>query len=299
VLKTVLDDAVVCVTQPDHARVSGYLAAHWGNAAFARPEQLTAADEPEALRAEILLAVAEHDNGWWEWEAAPSLAPEDGLPLDLSEVQRDPGFGLERWRLGVARFAEQHPYAALLIARHAVSLYLPRVDPTGDRSPWYPLFVHRPPPRAEGQEHATLARFLTNMEATAAVLRRRLVDTGRAGWSEPAQVAAHARLLQLLDALSLALCSRLIPGDDGSREGFGRDPLTLPGVPRRHGDDQVEMRLYPVGPDRIALAPWPLDGDALEVPIVEKRFPPLTEPPPPGRWHAIPFRTRNVHLFGG
>ena len=54
------------VSQPDHAELSGLLAANWGNDEFARPGQFASANDPEQLRAETVLAIAQHDNGWWE-----------------------------------------------------------------------------------------------------------------------------------------------------------------------------------------------------------------------------------------
>jgi hypothetical protein len=36
-LKYLAGNELWCITQPDHAVASGYLAAHWGNDEFARP----------------------------------------------------------------------------------------------------------------------------------------------------------------------------------------------------------------------------------------------------------------------
>ena len=74
-LKRQVGSELWCITQPDHAAVSGYLAAHWGNGEFARPGSFAPFPEPERLRAETILAIAEHDNGWWEWEGDPQRDP--------------------------------------------------------------------------------------------------------------------------------------------------------------------------------------------------------------------------------
>lgn len=121
-LKTRRGDEIWLVTQPDHAALAGLLAAHWGNAEFARPGAFAASPDEARLRREVVLAVAEHDNGWWEWEADPELSVEDGLPQGLGEVLRDPISGMQRWRLGVPRLAARHPYASLLIGDHAPAL---------------------------------------------------------------------------------------------------------------------------------------------------------------------------------
>ena len=85
-LKTIKDGKLWLVTQPDHGQVAGYLAAHWGNhAGFAKPGYFTSSYDEE-LRQQTVLGIAQHDSGWWEWEAMPDLSPADGLPLDLAEV---------------------------------------------------------------------------------------------------------------------------------------------------------------------------------------------------------------------
>ncbi len=63
-LKRIVGDELWCITQPDHAVVSGYLAAHWGNDDFACPGHYAPFPDPDRLRAETILAIAEHDNGW-------------------------------------------------------------------------------------------------------------------------------------------------------------------------------------------------------------------------------------------
>ena len=103
-LKTHRDNRTWLVSQPDHGRVAGYLAAHWGNDQFAAPGHFADAHDPEQLCAETVLAIAEHDNGWWEWEAIPELGDRDDLPLDLAEVLKNRQEGMDRWRRGIPRF---------------------------------------------------------------------------------------------------------------------------------------------------------------------------------------------------
>jgi hypothetical protein len=56
VLKTIREDQNWFVTQLDHAQVSGYLAAHWGNDDFARPGYFASSPDSERLRAETVFA---------------------------------------------------------------------------------------------------------------------------------------------------------------------------------------------------------------------------------------------------
>ena len=90
-----------------------------------------------------MLAVAAHDNGWWEWEADPPLSTEDGLPQGLGEVLKDPVAGMERWRLGIPRLAERHPYASLLIGDHAHWLYEAQFNPNHPPELTHQLLVGR------------------------------------------------------------------------------------------------------------------------------------------------------------
>lgn len=102
---------------------SGFLAAHWGNDQFAAPGDFADAHEPERPCAETVLAIAEHDNGWWEWEAIPERGDLDDLPRDLADVLKNQQKGMNRWRLGLPRFSEEHPCVSLLISFHAYRLY--------------------------------------------------------------------------------------------------------------------------------------------------------------------------------
>lgn len=105
------EDGFRCITQPDHAHLAGELMALWRRDGLSKHPR----------RSEILLAVREHDNGWREPDSAPHLdhvrqRPHDFLSLPLGER-------LAVWPRAVDRYADRHPYAALLIAHHAEALY--------------------------------------------------------------------------------------------------------------------------------------------------------------------------------
>ena len=77
-LKTLQDGSLWMVTQIDHSAIAGFLAAHWGNAEFARPGYFGTAKDPERLRDETVFAIAQHDNGWCAQESTcriRALAP--------------------------------------------------------------------------------------------------------------------------------------------------------------------------------------------------------------------------------
>jgi hypothetical protein len=265
-LKTRDGDVVWLVDQPAHAMLSGTLAAHWGNGQFARPGGFSPSADPERLRREVVLAVAQHDNGWWEWEASPEEGP-DGLPKGLRELMGDPREGMQRWRMGVARLAQEHPYASLLISDHAAWLYAAQFETDFPTELVHPIQSGRRAP-----EHTdAVSEFLAELRKTQHDLQERL----RADpfWREALQQRLpHSRLLQILDAFSLALCSAVF-----GEHGLGRDPVVFRDVPSRSWEERVEIAWTPLGDRRVTLSPYPFGEAPLEVTVPARRV-------PRGRW---------------
>ena len=105
------DGRLLVVNQTSHALMAAAYCRHWGNREFARPEPYDA----------VLAGIAQHDNGWYEWEEQPRLRA-DGYPMDFLHHD-DPLAKVDLWARGAARAAAQHPYAGLLVGQHAASLY--------------------------------------------------------------------------------------------------------------------------------------------------------------------------------
>jgi hypothetical protein len=157
------------ITQPDHARFAAELLSLWRSLA----------DHPR--RDDLLFAAREHDNGWRETDAAPHWDAERGRPHDFLSLPRPER--IELWQRGTARFAGEHPYASLLIARHAIRLHQER----------------------SGEEWQAFREYLDE-------LYRGLAEaTGASG----EQIEEDYRWLDLADLISLAVCN-------GWREPFGR-----------------------------------------------------------------------------
>ena len=265
-LRTQRDNTTWLISQPDHGRVAGYLAAHWGNDDFAAPGRFADSRNPEELRAETVLAIAEHDNGWWEWEAVPDVGIPDGLPLDLADVLKNQQAGMDRWRRGIPRLGSDHPYVSLLISFHAYWLYAVRSKPDPDPAFVHPLFWNRPSEALFTGSRDEESKFVADLEALQADLIAGLkADPVTSSWIEPQNLKPHARLLQLLDGLSLSLCSPLIPPCVGEPKGLGADPFDLLEVPRANWQDRVTIEVRPTGDRRIALRPYPFDLDPLPV----------------------------------
>lgn len=71
-------------------------------------------------RPEILLAVDQHDNGWREVDAAPVVDAATGNILDF--VTAPDAVRRRVWPRGVRRLSDR-PYAAALVAQHAIHVY--------------------------------------------------------------------------------------------------------------------------------------------------------------------------------
>lgn len=102
---------LLCIHQTAHALTAEQFCRHWGNQDFAPPTPYAA----------TMLAISQHDNGWYEWELQPKLR-RDGYPMDFLRNPDHAG-KLDLWRLGISRVTEQHPYAGVLVSRHTYYLY--------------------------------------------------------------------------------------------------------------------------------------------------------------------------------
>jgi hypothetical protein len=161
-------ETLLLITQPDHAHFTGELLSLWR--ADGLPEH--------PRRAELLFAGREHDNGWREEDAAPRWNAAEERPHDFLSMPRAERIAL--WERGTARFAGSHPYAALLITRHAQNLYRDRRHGP-DAALWQDFFA-----------------YLDELE-------RGLFEATGAG---EAEVAADYRFLDLGDLVSLVTCNR-------------------------------------------------------------------------------------------
>lgn len=149
------------VTQPDHA--------HLARAVMARCGALRAHPRREA----ILRAIGEHDNGWAEVDAAPSVDPESGEVVDFVHLPVRERQAV--WPRGIARLVAD-PWAAALVAHHAITVY--------DR--------FRPDAEWTG--------FFAGLESTRAALLR-------ASGGSLEELEADYAYVRLGDLISLAFCA--------------------------------------------------------------------------------------------
>lgn len=101
----------VLMTQPDHAQLAE---------ALVRPLR-TEPSLAGAAREAILLATREHDNGWTEVDASPTIEGATGRPCDF--MHGPSAVKHELWLRGVTRVAREDPHAGALVAEHAITVY--------------------------------------------------------------------------------------------------------------------------------------------------------------------------------
>jgi hypothetical protein len=163
------------ISQPQHARLSGEMAARWGGRASPHEE--------------LIFAASRHDTGWEEWELFPTLHPPSGAPAHFLEVPAS--VNMDIWRRGIDRLLrEGRPYAALLVSHHASAIYRRGVTSSKDS-------------KRHGRE---VGLFLREEEERQADLMRRLAVDERYG-PLLKRVWLDLRLLQVWDLLSLMVCS--------------------------------------------------------------------------------------------
>lgn len=201
-------DTIACITQAEHARVAGELARAWG-------QEHRVGDWDS-----MVAATTRHDDGWIDWDAAPSLKP-DGSPHDFISCPIDQRIDIYERGL---RLVDDEPLAVQeLVVLHLVGLFLGRWEPGATR------YLDILPPEANASAQAFLRRRDSQI----------LEDGGPTG-----ERLERYRLLQAFDRLSLALTMQ--PPDE------------ITGMDIHHVPSVGSLTLKPVSPGVIAMDPFML-----------------------------------------
>jgi len=221
------DEQWILISQVDHARLSGRLAEHWGAGG------LTSLVEPD----ELLWAIAHHDDGWAEWDASPDVEPASGRPRSFTEMdQRE---SLEIWVHSITHAAEHGPLAGYAVAGHFCAIL--RRYGFG----W----------KNDEQRAAEAQRFLATYDSLSEACL--WAWQARMPAEHTPEVAQRALAqLQFFDALSLWFCCDEATAPD-TFEPPGGPAITASPLGRSAADGSL----------RIALAPWPLTVDALNLQV--------------------------------
>jgi hypothetical protein len=217
------------VTHPDHARLAGAFAEHWGNEQFLPPEP----------RANVLKGIARHDDGWAARDASPQITRQ-GLPSAFSVELVGKYSAFEEIDLvdylavrdrAVRLIASEDAYAAVLISMHTYNLLTAHADRSTIAPADLPL----------------LDTFLEQQKAFQQSLRERIAADASftQEQSSDAAILDHFRLLQATDNLSLLACTSF------SKPANLLHPLSL------RGGGHVEVQVHPLGSRHFKLDPYP------------------------------------------
>lgn len=226
IVRDMPDGRALCLNQTTHALMSAGFGRHWGNHDFARPEPYDV----------VMTAIAQHDNGWWEWELAPQVCA-DGYPMDFL---RGPTAEkkLDLWRLGIRRARSQHPYAGLLIWRHAAFLHEMLLDQIDDA-------------QVRAANEAFIAGVGPALDEVRALFAE---DPVYDVWLNDAMVDANASLLRFSDFASLQVAMPW-PGQ-----------RIMHDCPVDWAGTTVEIVMEHEG-EIITFDPWPFGVDEFEVDV--------------------------------
>jgi Protein of unknown function (DUF3891) len=234
-------DELVLIRQTDHAVLSGFLAREWGNDLFQRPEPFES----------LLLAAAEHDNGWREWELLPQIDPKTHSPYTFMSLPT--AAHIDLYQQGIERVVKRDRYAGLLVSMHASGLY--------DRArATIPGFSAK---YVKTDENEMVNAFLQGLRLQQ--LRLKVDLRGDAAVKDLVQdklVESNARRLEALDRLSLYFCMSGTPHD-----------ATIESVPLDDHGSEVDWELRPDGPTAVSLGPYPFRREPLQVSILTRRVP--------------------------
>ena len=207
------------LNQHDHARVAGVLADHW------QPQYF----EDAARRAEVMLAIYQHDRAWIPLDAAPLWNEQTQAPHSFLDFPAEPK--IHHYQQGITEVEHLAPYAGLLCSLHYTGF------PDLAKTNLGQAFL-----RAEAQRQQRLQQQLDLHTAA----RQRALDF-------------HVQLLKFADRLSLYFCLNE-PGADKAHE----HPWYRAGIPFSDYFPFTHRQLIQahwVAKDQVRVQPWPFDEE--------------------------------------
>lgn len=189
------------ISQIEHARISALLASHC-RGRFGR-------SNASLIRDEAIGAIAAHDDGWREWDAAPRLDAEHGRPLSFMELAVSDSTAI--WSKSITIAVEIGPLAAWMVSGHFMRLLEhsehARCDPVASawlaeigarREAWFAKWQsYDPKARDAGVAAETLEWLWTFDEASLWIccqcpvdgeIRRRSADSYTSGRGTPVEM---------------------------------------------------------------------------------------------------------------
>jgi hypothetical protein len=233
-------DPMVVIRQTDHAFLAGFFAREWGNETFTKPEPF----------ASFCLAVAEHDNGWQEWEMLVGVDPKTFAPYNFMTVPTEEHITL--YQRGIERIVKADLYAGLLVTSHCMGLY----DKARATMPGYSAKYVR------AQEQHLAADFVQRLRLQQLRMKVDLrSDPATKPYVDERLLKLNAQRLDALDRLSLYFCL-----------GANAD-TTIESVPVNDEGREVDWQLRSTGGGQFTLDPYPFRRDPLEIAIIARHIP--------------------------
>ncbi len=229
------DNPKQITTQTAHGWLAGQLAMYWGNDQFSRPSHFQA----------VVLAAANHDQGWQTWEQSPQLNP-NCLPTDFMEMPV--ATHLQIWRQSVASVQSQTLYGAVLVSQHARLLVEGRLAQQRDTE----------------ADISQMRAFCSEQRAWEnTILGNLRLEKTFSEACRPQTLRTNLRLLQVFDWVSLLLCMNSPP------------EAVIHNIPCRLGTEQTTIQLLPTGEQTITVKPWPFAVEYFAVTVFVRVLPEL------------------------
>ena len=250
----------ILISQIEHARLAGSLAAPWGRPPFA----------PLVPRDEVLAAVTHHDDGWRDWEQRIHLDPAHARPRDFMEMPLEDSLAI--WSGSIESAAAIGPLAGYMVAGHFLHLLKASKaweeaegannQNSNDSTPAATHdAAHRWAQAQEAQQARWLGQWLAAGDRVSENVNRVKERHGasrrlRAGDRAPEIALQAVALLRFFDAVSLWFCCR------NRTDPYNLDP---PGGPT--------LTLAPGREDRVGCSPWPFLVPRLELQVQGQSIP--------------------------
>jgi len=230
---------LLVIRQTDHAYLAGFFAREWGNERFSRPEP----------NGPFCLAVAEHDNGWSDWELQPTLDPKTHLPHSFMSIPTETHIAL--YQRGIERLVKVDHYAGLMAVMHAAELY----DRARATMPGYSAKYVR------ANESQLVGDFIQQLRLQQLRLKVDLrSNQATKRFAEDSLLKINAARLEVLDRFSLHFCMN--PEQD----------TLLDAVPVSDRGEEADIDLRWDG-GMVTVAPYPFRRDPLTFSIMARRVP--------------------------
>jgi hypothetical protein len=238
--RTALGENLLVIRQTDHAFLAAFFAREWGNERFSKPQP----------NVSFCLAVAEHDNGWTDWELQPTLDPKTHLPDSFMSIPTETHIAI--YKQGIERLVKVDHYAGLLTVMHASELY----DRARATMPGYSAKY------VKSHESQVVSEFVQQLRLQQLRLKTDLrSNPAMKAYAEEQLLKKNAARLEAMDRLSLHFSMN--PEQD----------LMLEGVPVNDQGDETDIELHSEGAGVVAIAPYPFRHDPLSFSIMVRRVP--------------------------